>query len=975
MESRETLLRRIDRLSRRARAYLVWERFAPVLAIGAAALILFVIGSVSGLWQRIGDPWRLIALIITLVFIARSLWAARAVQVPTASQARRRVESDSALEHRPLETVRDSLAGTPNSDTSLWDEHTRRAATAAASASAPRLKPALAARDPYYLRYVLPACLGLSLMLGLGDSFERLRASLSPSWQSAVSGSDARYEAWIDPPDYTGRPPVYFKSKSRIEAPAGSELVTRVSGVKDAPRLYVQEGGKGRRISVTRLGPKSFEARTTLGDSAKARWRIGTTPKEWRVDIVPDTAPQIEFTEEPKASKRDKLEFKYSLLDDFGSQSLELEMRLMDEDRPSELISAEESIERFTVPLPGQSVRKAEDVLATLDLTKHRWAGKRVTGRLIATDYLKQVGMSEPVVFIVPDRIFISPLAKAIIENRNLLLSVDGESYEAAEVSGDSAANIDMIDPISGQPITLVQDAPDARIITAPAPVQRSALLLDAITDRPVSGFRDPVVFMGLKNVQSRLNHARSMDEISDAPEDLWLIAMRAEFGPLGNAKEAMIAAEAALRDGIARRARQREIDTLFQRYNEAVDRYMEFLMESATIAEGGEGGGGGGRNTDEIQALLDAIEEANRMGDTEGARRALAQLAELLENMRIQLTQGGEGEGGEPLDSDGLSDEVKEALEDIADALGEQRQLQDQTQEAQREQQEQGGPQGGGQQGQSQPGNKNGDPSGGEQVQSGGAEQGGSDQGGSEQGRSEQAGNESGDAPSGQQLAENQAALQDAIDALEESLRASGTDMDAIPEARGGGEEGGANAAGQGDDLNIDGGGGEFDPDAPPGRGGTGGDDPEGDALRAQIDTNGDGGISPDEALEAARRAMELSEDSLSVEDFAGANEAQQQAIEALRAAASSLIAQSDLSEQDGEGGTRAGGREGDRGDPFGREADGEGTATGLGADVPEKSDRQRARELIEELRRRAAEQNRDAEELDYLDRLLERF
>jgi hypothetical protein len=41
----------------------------------------------------------------------------------------------------------------------------------------------------------------------------------------------------------------------------------------------------------------------------------------------------------------------------------------------------------------------------------------------------------------------------------------------------------------------------------------------------------------------------------------------------------------------------------------------------------------------------------------------------------------------------------------------------------------------------------------------------------------------------------------------------------------------------------------------------------------------------------------------------------------------------------------------------------------------VPQESDLQRAREILQELRKRAAERNRPKEELDYIDRLLKRF
>jgi len=67
----------------------------------------------------------------------------------------------------------------------------------------------------------------------------------------------------------------------------------------------------------------------------------------------------------------------------------------------------------------------------------------------------------------------------------------------------------------------------------------------------------------------------------------------------------------------------------------------------------------------------------------------------------------------------------------------------------------------------------------------------------------------------------------------------------------------------------------------------------------------------------------------------------------------------------------TAEGGQEGQDG-PLGRGGQqGAGSETG----VPSEAERQRAREILEELRRRAAERGRPQEELDYIDRLLERF
>ncbi len=932
----DSLLKRIARLTKRARAHLFWEQYAPVFALSICAVMVFVAGSFAGLWERIGDPWRLIALIASLVLIGRAIWRARKINAPTQMQARRRVERDSFLDHRPFDTVTDAAAQTGQVDLNLWDEHSRRAAAQAASASPSRLRAVIAPIDKFYLRFAAPAMLILGFMLGTGDSFERLRQSLSPSWQSGIKASNAKYDAWIDPPDYTGRPPVYFKGKALITAPEGSELVTRISGVDNAPRLRIIQDGRTRYVAVERLGPQSFEARTILQSKSReseitARWRLGSQVQDWDMVIKKDAAPIISWEEPPAAGTRDQLNFSYNLTDDYGANAMALELQLVQDQEDN----VNPPRERIPVDLPAALVRSAEANGVQMNLTKHVWAGKKARARLVAIDAKGQEGYSDYEELIVPDKIFIDPLAKAIIENRQLLLSAKGAPYKSvpAGLERNSAENLTHI-------------LPEERIGRAPEPVQRAAILLDAISDSPIGAFKDPVVYMGLKNVQTRVQIAREIDDLNDAPEDLWLIAMRAEFGPLGNAREAMQAAEAALNSAIARRARKREIDTLFERYNDAVDRYMEYLMqqalESGQQAQQSGEGGGEGRNIDEIQALLDAIEEANRLGDTEGARRALAQLAEFLENMQIQLTQGAPGEGGESINQDGLSEDVKEAIEDLADTLGRQRELNDETRDALREQEEEAEEQG------EQSGDQAGDQAGEQSGQQSGQRSG--------QQSGQQAGNQSGadsEARDGQQLARDQGALEDALNALEQALREGDTDLS----SRGNG------SSGEPSDEQGAAGGGEQAENEQGAAGGGGEEDGE----------TGEGGqaLSPEEALEAARNAMEQSEDALANQDFALADEAQREAIAALRRAAESLISQANI-----DGGEQSGDAEQAGNDPFGR--DGEETGQGIGegeTDVPFKSDRQRARELIEDLRRRASEQERDSEELNYLERLLERF
>ncbi len=892
------LSKRIKSYVKRAWAQLYWERYAPVFAFSAAILAVFLIGAFGGIWERIGDPWRLILLGAAIIFLVNAALTARKTSRPNLSAARRRVETDSDVKHRPLDVLDDR----PAISEDVWPLHYKTAKTSAQTLKPAKWRHALSPIDPYYMRYILPCAVGLAMMFGFGDNTERLRRSLTPSWQSAINASDVQFEAWVDPPEYTGRPPLYFKDKKKIDVPAGSELVARISGTKDAPRLKLQTSRGGKYLGLKRLGPKSFEARAILKTKTTARWRIGTTQKKWALNVLPDTPPTLSLNSDVKADKRDRLAFTYSFEDDYGVETLTLEIRLL-----TDAIHKTETRSNITIPLSSGSVKRAEEVEATLDLTKHEWAGRKVAGRLVAVDGLGQSASSEDAFFTVPDKIFIEPLAKAVIEQRSLVIEGHAEyATVPPELDPKIAPTFDTYEP-------------DYRMNRSPKSIQRAALLIDVVTDKPAGLFQDPAIFMGLKNVHGRLRYAREQDDLNGIPEDLWAIALRAEFGVLGTALEEMREAKAALQDGMARRAPQREIDTLFERYDEAVERYMEELrkkaLEDGNIKDADGGGGGGGRNADEIEELLKAIEEANRIGDVEGARKALAQLAELLENMEIELTRGGSGgEGGEDTLPGEMSEEMEKSLEELADLLGEQRELQDETRQAENEAEAQQSEQDG-----DQNGEQNGNGSSGDGALSPG------------------------------ELAKRQGALEKALGALSEALPEEGETGNALLS-----EDKDGKGAGSAEDREGENGGGAEDPDSK-NQGGAGADDDEQTAA---------------EALAEAGEAMRRSQDSLQSGDISAAGDAQSEAVKALRRAGQA-IAQSGRKDSKGQG--EDGSEEAENEDPLGRENG--GTSDESEADIDTRDNATRSRELREELRRRSSEQEREKIERDYLERLLKRF
>jgi hypothetical protein len=136
-----------------------------------------------------------------------------------------------------------------------------------------------------------------------------------------------------------------------------------------------------------------------------------------------------------------------------------------------------------------------------------------------------------------------------------------------------------------------------------------------------------------------------------------------------------------------------------------------------------------------------------------------------------------------------------------------------------------------------------------------------------------------------------------------------------------------------------------------------------------------GKGQEVPD-ALSEAQRSMGRAAEDLAQGRLGSAGESQQKAIDQLRRGGQA-VAQQLLQQMARQGGMMKGDGpgSGEDEDPFGRPQASYGPSFGESVRVPDKIDIQKAREILEELQRRAAERGRPTYELDYLDRLLRRF
>ncbi len=140
----------------------------------------------------------------------------------------------------------------------------------------------------------------------------------------------------------------------------------------------------------------------------------------------------------------------------------------------------------------------------------------------------------------------------------------------------------------------------------------------------------------------------------------------------------------------------------------------------------------------------------------------------------------------------------------------------------------------------------------------------------------------------------------------------------------------------------------------------------PEGDAAR--------------ESLQQAERAMEDAADALEDSDLADALDSQSDAIDALRDGMRDLAEMIDDTQQrrdrrDQDGSRDGGQQDSASTDPLGREAGNQGRMNSEDSLLSGEDTQARARELLDEIRRRSAQQSRPEAEREYLRRLLERF
>lgn len=648
-----SLLRRLARTRAGVRTAMVVERAWPAVLPLILVASLFLSLSWFGLFQIMPGWMRWAVLCALGLGMLASLIGLRGLRFPGALEVDRRIEQVNRLEHAPVATQTDRLAAGDSDPfaAALWREHQKRMAGRLSRVHGDLPRTSVPERDPWGLRAVAALLFVTAFAYSLGPYGGRIGDAFQP--RPAAEATPARIDAWVTPPPYTGRAPIFLTAEANLEqqaftVPQNSAIAVRVSGGSGEETLSIDDG----REAVRDIEPEAGE-----GDGAMRRFSTllasdGTVTlsggasalRQWQFTVIPDEAPQIRFSEEPKRAVNGALELNYEIEDDYGAVEAQAHFSLTEE-RPDArpLFDAPE----MALRLPRSNAENGA-AKSSADLTEHPWAGAATRLHLTVADAAEQTGRSEEKTFVLPQRPFTNPLAKALIEQRRLL-ALDGNQQD------------------------------------------RVGALMDALLLWPEETFEEPSHFLLISTVRSKLAQAGSDDALRQVVGDLWEIALIIEDGDLTAAERRLRQAQEALRQALEEGASDEEIASLVDELRQAMQEFLrEFAERAMQNQDFAQGENGQTMRESDLQRMLDQIEDLARSGARDQAQDLLSQLENMMNNLQAGRPQQGQG---------GQQSEMRQQMDQLGELMRRQQELMNETFRMDQQQRGQQGQQGEGQQ------------------------------------------------------------------------------------------------------------------------------------------------------------------------------------------------------------------------------------------------------------------------------------
>jgi uncharacterized protein (TIGR02302 family) len=630
----------------RAKYAIAWERGWPHLARFLTVIGLFLTLSWAGLWLALPFVARVVGIGLFALLALGALFPLIRFRWPSREEGLGRLDRGTGIRHRPATALTDTLATQDPVTLALWQAQRERTLASLKRIRAGLPSPRLAIHDPWALR-ALVIVMMVATYVAAGDE-RTMRVASAFDWNGVLAPANIRVDAWVTPPNYTGRPPIILSAANKdaaaaaadsgpLSVPAGSTLLVRSSG----GTIDVVVGGGVTEIAPAQQAPKGTNERQfKIAGDGTAHVRAPAGQPLWKFAATPDRPPVISLAKDPERQARGSLQMSYKLEDDYGVT----EARAQFAARAGEVKESGKDVGRdaarsaeprplfeppqFALVLPNARTRNGVGQTVK-DLSEDPYAGADVTLTLTAKDEAGNEGKSEPFNMRLPERLFTKPLARALIEQRRIL-ALDANQ--------------------------------NAQVYTA----------LDALMIAPELFTPEAGYYLGLYSVQRQLEAARTDAALREVVASIWALAVTIEDGNITDVDKALRAAQDALKQALERGATDEEIKKLTDNLRAALDNFLRQLAEQLRnnpqqLARPLD------PNTkmlsqQDLKNMLDRMERMSKSGDKEAAKQLLEQLQQMLEN--LQMAQPGQSGDSE----------MEQALNELGDMIRKQQQLRDKT-------------------------------------------------------------------------------------------------------------------------------------------------------------------------------------------------------------------------------------------------------------------------------------------------------
>ena len=560
----------------------VWPALWPVFALVGA----WIAAALFDLPARLPGWWHLGLLAVLVLALAALAWRGlRRVRRPTDAEVDRRLERASGLRHRPLVVLSDRPASIDPATADLWQAHLDRASAQVARLRTGWPRPGIPQADIRALRAGLAVVIVAGLVVAGPDTPGRLWRSVWPGLPEGTPVPAPQLQAWLTPPSYTGLPPVFLHADTpSVSVPAGSHLTVNLTGGSGEPSLRF--GDDATRF--TALDAESWQAeRDVAAAGLLTVRRRGRELGRWDITAIPDAPPVVAWAEPPgagPAQRRLQTRLPWTASDDYGVVTVQAELRLRDRKAAAPLV--------VTIPLPGGSPKQAHGA-AMQDLTANPWAGLPVEAILVAKDAPGHRATSPAASFMLPERAFKNPLARAVIEIRKRL-SVAPEDHEQAGSD------------------------------------------LEALSEAPEAFDNNTAIFLALSSTSTLLGRSGDLADIADAQARLWELALQLEDDAVARTAQAVQAARDAMQQSV-RRGDKTDMDRKADALRREIQRHLQALVDKArrdgtlmpfdpsqrTLSQ------------KDFDKLTQEMKDAARAGRMDEAQQKLQQLEQMLEQLK----------------------------------------------------------------------------------------------------------------------------------------------------------------------------------------------------------------------------------------------------------------------------------------------------------------------------------------------------